>query len=525
MLLTTSIQRKLWIAFALAAGMALVAGYSSVMGLRSYRRMVDDLSLSITNIPRRADLVASLSRLVPVCDMEIPGPEHSLEDRQAVADLQLAEFRRVFRIVDTEVNEFEKNWLRMNDKLRPSPAQERAYKPLLVTMDRELDYLEAGAERLGNPATQKEQVREFQRTLSRLIVETNQAPDPSNRLVERLEEARRDYNLHFKLVVTSIVVTIFLLALLTIWGYRLIISPIRALLKGVRRITRGEYNVRLILQTQCEISALAKAFNDMAAQIEDDRSRKEQEIAERCKQLVNSERLASAGFLASGVAHEINNPLAVIMTAGFGLEMRLSNEVLATLPEEDRQDVREYLRLIQSESERCERITKKLLDFSHGKGEERHRYDVTAIVDEVVSMVSHLSRYQDRLITVDRSEPLHAWVNAPEIKQVLLNLVANALDATKAGGHVDLRLRDCPEVVEISVIDDGCGMTPEQMHHLFEPFYTTKDVGKGTGLGLSITQRIVRDHDGTLEASSDGRGKGAKFCLRLPKRPSVSRAA
>src|SRR5690606_20407371 len=121
--------------------------------------------------------------------------------------------------------------------------------------------------------------------------------------------------------------------------------------------------------------------------------------------------------------------------------------------------------------------------------------------------------YQDRHLTVDRTVPLHAWVNAAEIKQVILNLVANALDATASGGYVDICLREFPEEVEIIVQDDGCGMTPEQQKKIFEPFFTTKDVGKGTGLGLSITHRIVSDHGGTLEVESAGEGQGSRFCL------------
>lgn len=525
MLLTRSIQRKLWIGFALAAGVGCIEGGSSVMGLRSYRRMVDDLSLSITNLPRRSDLAASISRLVPVASKEIPGEGLEMSRRQEFARHQYDEFQAVFGVVRGEVHEFEANWRRMNDRLRPTPALESAYNALLVTIDTELDKLEQGAERLADPRSQRDQARALQRGVTLLLSETQKAPDPASRLIERLQEARQDYQFHFRLVLASLCLTVGLLLLLTVWGYRLIIAPIKELLRGVKRIAGGEYDIRLDIDTQCEISALADEFNEMARRIHEDRQRKEQEIAERCKQLVNSERLAGAGFLASGVAHEINNPLSVIMNAAFGLEMRLDENALSLLEEADRADVREYLALIQSESERCERITKKLLDFSHGRGEERHNYDVTAIVDEVVSMVGHLSRYQDRRITVDRSEPLHAWVNAPEIKQVLLNLVANALDATSAGGRVDVKLRDRVDVIEVTIQDDGCGLTSEQMVHLFEPFYTTKDVGKGTGLGLSITHRIVRDHGGTLEASSAGAGQGAVFLVRLPKRAPRAQAA
>ena len=140
-------------------------------------------------------------------------------------------------------------------------------------------------------------------------------------------------------------------------------------------------------------------------------------------------------------------------------------------------------------------------------------------------MVSHLSKYKDKSVTVNRSLPLHAWVNGPEIKQVVLNIIANALDASESGGTVEVAVNELPDQVEISVTDHGSGMTKEQQAKIFEPFFTTKEVGQGTGLGLSITHRIMVDHDGTLEVHSDGEGQGSTFTLRFPKKKASLRAA
>jgi signal transduction histidine kinase len=114
-------------------------------------------------------------------------------------------------------------------------------------------------------------------------------------------------------------------------------------------------------------------------------------------------------------------------------------------------------------------------------------------------------------------------VNGPEIKQVVLNLVANALESTDEDGRLEISIRERPDHVELTFCDNGYGMTDETIAHLFEPFYTTKEVGKGTGLGLSISQRIVRDHDGVLEADSAGPGEGSTFRLRLPAGPAAQR--
>jgi signal transduction histidine kinase len=172
--------------------------------------------------------------------------------------------------------------------------------------------------------------------------------------------------------------------------------------------------------------------------------------------------------------------------------------------------------MIQTESQRCRQITEKLLDFARGREGERNLYDITAIVREVVAMTRHLGKFRDRTIEVNRESPCYAWVNGPEIKQVVLNLVANALESTDGGGRLQVQIDERPDQVELTFTDNGSGMTPEVIEHLFEPFFTTKEVGKGTGLGLSISQRIVRDHDGSLEAESDGPGRGSTFRLRLP---------
>ncbi|MEZ6125204.1 MAG: HAMP domain-containing sensor histidine kinase [Planctomycetaceae bacterium] len=140
-------------------------------------------------------------------------------------------------------------------------------------------------------------------------------------------------------------------------------------------------------------------------------------------------------------------------------------------------------------------------------------------------MVRPMSQYRDRAIEFEHTEPLFLEMNASQIKQVLLNLVANGLQATPSGGQVQVILRDQTDWVVIEVRDTGQGMTPENIQHLFEPFYSTKETGKGTGLGLSITHRIIENHHGTIEPYSEGSGKGSVFIVRLPRRQPQRRAA
>jgi signal transduction histidine kinase len=140
-------------------------------------------------------------------------------------------------------------------------------------------------------------------------------------------------------------------------------------------------------------------------------------------------------------------------------------------------------------------------------------------------MVKPISQYRDRNIEFSRSQPCVVEVNGPEIKQVVLNLAANALEAMDSGGTLKIEITEQVDEVILTFDDDGCGMTPEVIEHLFEPFFTRRREGKGTGLGMSISHRIISDHGGTIEATSDGSHCGSCFRIHLPRRVSVSNAA
>ena len=524
-LLTNSMRRKLTINLAMVVLMLLLFTVSSILGIVSYRRMVNDLEWSIANIPRRDELIASFAILLEPLRFSIPdeptSPERDLDAMRA----KERHFAKVFDEVRNRVDLFQQHWHKLPDNLRPSYEEENSYNQMFVTVKKTLDELETESDYLYRHDLRQEFLIDVTQSAAELIAIAQQLPDPSNRLGERLKEAKDDEQFHRKMVIATGLISLILFVMLSYWTWKWIFSPIHNLTEGVEKISKGDYSFRLNVDTTCELSQMGQTFNKMAAKIEQDQQEKEKEIEERSKQLVLSERLAGAGFLASGVAHEINNPLTVIMTAASGLQNRLHADALSQLSQKDQKKIHDYLELIHTETERCEKITKKLLDFSYGSGEDRNMYDVVAVAHEVASMVGHLSKYRGRRVSVNRSEPLHAWVNAPEIKQVILNLVANGLDACDEDGNVDITIQEFPDQVEITVTDNGVGMTKEQQQRIFEPFFTTKQVGKGTGLGLSITHRIVVDHNGTLEVFSDGPGTGSKFTLRLPKKERIVRAA
>jgi signal transduction histidine kinase len=180
--------------------------------------------------------------------------------------------------------------------------------------------------------------------------------------------------------------------------------------------------------------------------------------------------------------------------------------------------IERYLRMIQSEAFRCKEITERLLDFSRLGEVKQQNADLRELIAGVIEMVRHLGKYQDRAIDFVGSDRdlMIASVNPQEIKQVVLNLITNALDSLNAGGTLVIELVRSGDNVEMLFTDDGCGMTEEVLAHLFEPFFTRKRGGQGTGLGLSIVHRIVNDHGGQIEAESDGPGCGSRFRVTLP---------
>ena len=225
-------------------------------------------------------------------------------------------------------------------------------------------------------------------------------------------------------------------------------------------MARGSFDYKIDLKTGDEMQGLAEAFNDMTARLSVTYADLERQVQERSRQLVRSERLAGVGFLAAGVAHEINNPLASIAFCSEALENRLDADPRRPATPADAKVVRNYLRMIQEEAFRCKSITEKLLDFSRCGEIQRERTDLAGLIQGVVEMVRHMGKYRGKTIVFQPREAVMAHVDGQEIKQVVLNLVVNALDSH--GGRRDARgstLRHAEGMAEMVFADNGCGMT------------------------------------------------------------------
>lgn len=262
---------------------------------------------------------------------------------------------------------------------------------------------------------------------------------------------------------------------------------------------------RSFLQQKTELEAL-NAELDLRVQ------KRTEELHATEQRLVQSERLASVGRLASGVAHEINNPTGVILTrAEFLLE--IADEI--KLDEEARED----LEAIQRNAQRIARITTSLLNFSRQAPTEMAAVEVRALIDEALSLVSHAIKQNEIEVLREIPDDVPAVRgDRGRLEQVFVNLCKNGIDAMVAegGGTLTLRAEMVGTHVEIVVRDTGPGLPTEVQDQIFEPFFTTKEQGKGTGLGLSISYGIIAEHEGEIRLDSKP-GQGAAFTVVLPK--------
>ena len=232
------------------------------------------------------------------------------------------------------------------------------------------------------------------------------------------------------------------------------------------------------------------------------------------RQMLLTERLTTAGRLAAGVAHELNNPLATIAGCAEALQGRLKEAALSG--RSDLADFPTYLGLVEEEAYRCKDITGSLLQFVRDPGSHRMSTDLNALVLKTVDLISHQARYAGGVLTTELDDTLaEVTVNEGQLRQVFLGLASNALDAMDGQGRLTIRTRRARREMEIEFEDEGPGIPEEIAPRIWDPFFTTKPPGQGTGLGLAIAQGIVTDHGGRIEMQTHV-GKGSIFRVVLP---------
>ncbi len=229
-------------------------------------------------------------------------------------------------------------------------------------------------------------------------------------------------------------------------------------------------------------------------------------LVETQAQLVQSAKLASIGQLAAGLAHEINNPIGIILGFAQLLSQRLGDERL-----------RQYATTIEREAQRIHRIVSDLLGFARQAQAEATRLDLRQALDTAISLLEYqLTREAIEVVRDYAPEPAWVLANADQLQQVVMNLVQNARQAMPGGGRLTLRTWTEAGSHFFAVADTGLGIAEEVRQRIFDPFFTTKPVGQGTGLGLSVSYGIIRRHGGDIQVASQ-RGHGATFTVSLPK--------
>jgi two-component system NtrC family sensor kinase len=311
-----------------------------------------------------------------------------------------------------------------------------------------------------------------------------------------------------------------------------VMSPVAGLLAATRRIASGELSCQVPVQSRGELAALERAFNDMARSLARARAERlelleslERQVEERTAelrraqaQLVQSEKLSSLGRLAASIAHEINNPLAGILTYA-----KLLIRTFEHSPDPQVAAALKQLRLVQRETERCSAIVRNLLDFARERPLTLKDISVNQVVEEALVLVANQARLSNIAIEKRLGAVPPVRADFGQIRQALINLIINACDAMPQGGRltVETAADEAAGVVEVRIGDTGCGIPADVLPRVLDPFFTTKD--KGTGLGLSVVYGIVERHGGSLDIASQV-GMGTTVTIRLPAAPATAAA-
>jgi two-component system, NtrC family, sensor kinase len=305
-----------------------------------------------------------------------------------------------------------------------------------------------------------------------------------------------------------------------------VVQPVEALVQATRRVAHDELDTEIHIDAKGELGLLAASFNEMirslrrvegelrllTEQLEEKVEERTGELRAAQDTLVRTEKLSSLGKLSASIAHEINNPLAGILTFA---KLMIRTIEHGPVGEAERRTLVKQLALVQRETERCSAIVRNLLDFARERPLQLKDVDVNQVVEEVFSLVSNQTAILGVQVEKDLAKVPMVDADFGQLRQAFINIVINGIEAMGKGGHLRVATRPLPEedAVEITFQDDGPGIPPELMQKIFDPFFTTKE--KGTGLGLSVVYGIVDRHKGRVSVESEP-GKGTRFTIQLP---------
>jgi two-component system NtrC family sensor kinase len=315
---------------------------------------------------------------------------------------------------------------------------------------------------------------------------------------------------------------VILLLIMLYFSTTSIINPLSKMVVATQEIARGDLSHKVEVSSKDELGYLAMSFNQMTSNLraankkliewgktlEKKVEERTQELTDMQAHLIQSEKLASLGKLAAGIAHEINNPLGGILIYSHLL-----------LEDTDKSSpYYENLRKIVKETSRCKDIVKGLLEFARPKEPEMSVIDINEVLEKSLSIMEGQALFQNITIKKDYASGLPKIVaDSAQLQQVFMNIIINGAEAMDENGILTLRTRleEKEKTIAIEFSDTGHGIEERDLKRLFEPFFSTKEVGKGTGLGLAISYSIIQKHKGSIEVASRP-GKGSTFTVRLP---------
>lgn len=304
------------------------------------------------------------------------------------------------------------------------------------------------------------------------------------------------------LVIIGLII-VFIAAISAVVVSRKFTAPLESLSAAVRKIAKGDFDVKVDIESRDEIGQLADSFNNMANELlERERSLKSAQLA-----LVQSEKMAAVGTLSAGLAHEVKNPLSAVLGYAQLAKRKLSQPDV----------IKKHLDIIENETRRCNEIIGNLMQFSRQEKGEFTDVTINEVVEKSVGIVDHQLGLKNVHVNMKLAPDIPEIIgNSNQLQQVLMNLAINAQQAMEPdGGTVDIATYFDNDNVYISVSDTGPGISEEVVEKIFEPFFTTKAAGEGTGLGLSVTYGIIRDHKGDIRVEKADSG-GARFVIALP---------
>jgi two-component system, NtrC family, sensor kinase len=331
-------------------------------------------------------------------------------------------------------------------------------------------------------------------------------------------------------LVLALLITAIMVGFLVLFTRNRIKNPINSIIKASEAVTQGDTSIRIKLEPHLldDMRMVSLAFNNMldhidgateelqnwSQQLEYKVQKKSEALSEAQNELIHVERIASLGKLSSSVAHEINNPLSGILVYSKLVHKQLNTEDFRH-PKKD--SILKNLKLIESETKRCGEIVKGLLDFSRKDRDDFEVHSLHGILKETYRLMLHTIKIADIAFSMDfRAENDKVLSSPNQIKQACVALLVNASEAVSEAGEIIIRTSNPdPDHFRVDIIDNGVGISEQELPHIFEPFYSTKRETSGIGLGLAIVHGIVENHKGRTRVDSQP-GRGTIISIILP---------